>query len=130
MPKLGYKQSPEHIANNVRANIGKRTGKLNPSWKGMDIGYSMIHYWLKDNYGKSDKCENIGCKRKSKNFEWSLRKGKKHGRFRNRYWMLCVSCHRKYDMTDEKRRKIGLKSKGNQNVKGRHWKWHYKNKLK
>lgn len=78
------------------------------AWKGEDAGYDAFHLWLKNNYGKANKCEMPGCvyprinKAKQillapKAFNWSLIHGKVHGHFRENYWMLCISCHMRYD---------------------------------
>lgn len=88
-------------------------GSNNNSWKGYDIGYYGIHDWLRKNYGKANKCENPECKCKNiKRYEWALIKGKNCERKRENFWKLCSSCHKKYDMTDEKRKQMSEVSKG------------------
>lgn len=74
---------------------GKR-GKFARRWKGDLAGYVAIHVWLKKNYGKAKKCENLGCSQKYKRIEWASISG---GNLRNidDYLQLCTSCHRKYD---------------------------------
>lgn len=59
--------------------------------------YTSIHIWLRNVYGKANKCENNSCKKISTKYEWAKLKNKNHGYDRNNYVMLCVNCHRKYD---------------------------------
>lgn len=84
-------------------------GKKHPSWIISNVyKNSTIHMWLRRTFGKAIKCENFECKKKSKNFQWSLKKQKKYIKQRNNFWMLCRSCHAKYDIkpdTIEKFRK-------------------------
>ena len=41
--------------------------------------YQHIHYWLKKNFGKANKCENKLCVAKNiKRYEWAKKKGKKY----------------------------------------------------
>ena len=88
--------------------IKRARGWLNKNWKGDNITYFHFHRWLKDNYGKANKCENVNCEKKSKNYEWSLLKGKKLQRKIENFWQLCTSCHRKYDYTNDQRLKLRL----------------------
>ncbi len=76
---------------------GQLTGRKNGAWKGDKVGYKALHRWLKDNFGKANKCENPECEGKSKLFEWAKLKGKKYSHNRKNFQMLCRSCHRKYD---------------------------------
>ena len=80
---------------------GGNKGEDNHKWKGDDVGYNGIHHWLNKKFGKACKCEHPECKGLSKNFEWSLIKGKEYERKRENYWMLCCSCHHKYDITEK-----------------------------
>ena len=77
-------------------------------WKGDKASYFAFHMWLIRKYGKANKCESLDCVYPRKNangkillkpnrYEWSLVHGQEHGHYRDRYWMLCASCHRKYD---------------------------------
>lgn len=66
-----------------------------------------IHKWLNRNYGRADHCENVTCEGKGKKFDWALVKGKDYKRLRSVFKQLCRSCHVKYDMTPERRKKIG-----------------------
>jgi len=75
----------------------------------MELEYYRIHNWLSYHHGKANKCENEKCKSVSpKRYEWALLKGKDYKKDRNNYIMLCPSCHRKYDITEEQRKKISM----------------------
>jgi len=90
-----------------------KKGKLNPQWKGKSVkskytrNYARVHKWLKVNFGKADKCENPKCKcPKPKQYEWALKKRHRYEYKRKNFIKLCSSCHKKYDMTEEKRLKV------------------------
>ncbi len=87
-------------------------GKKHPWRKLEKYGYSAIHKWLKNNFGKPNKCEMSSCKKISDNFEWALKKGKEYEKKRENFIQLCVSCHRIYDFTENQRKKISLAVKG------------------
>jgi len=75
----------------------------------IDIGlleYMKIHHWLRNNYGRPEICEAKDCSKKSKTFEWALKKSKSYERNRKNYFRLCKSCHSKYDYTEEIREKM------------------------
>jgi len=73
------------------------SGCNSPNWKEKNIGYWAIHSWLKKTFGKANKCTNLNCKKKSKIYDYCLRKGFKHERKRCNYTRLCRSCHIIYD---------------------------------
>jgi len=116
--KSKRKMSLAHLGQ-IPWNTGKKrlemTGKNHPLWKGIKAGYHSFHIWLYKHYGKPNQCQSylvgMKCRGISKKFEWALLKGEKHDHKRENYIMLCTSCHRKYDMTDEKRKKISAISK-------------------
>lgn len=64
--------------------------------------YNLIHNWLKQNYGKANKCENIDCENKSKTYDWCLITDKNYEFNRNNFLMLCRSCHMKYDPSNKR----------------------------
>lgn len=64
--------------------------------------YARIHWWLRENYGKADKCEFKDCSGISKTFDWALKRGRVHEAKRSSYLKACRSCHCKYDWTKEK----------------------------
>ncbi len=70
--------------------------------------YVIIHQWLADNFGKASLCENrdknilsFACKGTSKVFQWAKKKDKEYTKNKNDYFQLCISCHRKYDITEK-----------------------------
>jgi hypothetical protein len=88
-----------------------------PEWLRNDIGYGAYHSWLRLHHGKATKCENKLCvyprvdsygkvEEKPRRYEWALIKGKVYSRSPEDYMQLCVSCHRRYDFTEEIRRKM------------------------
>jgi len=77
-----------------------------------DNNYYNVHQWLRHRYGNANKCESPECEGKSKTFQWALLKGKSYKHNRENFWMLCRSCHRKYDMTKEWNKKISKANKG------------------
>jgi len=106
---------------------GKILGKDNPMWKGDKVSYKGLHNWLSKNFGKAYKCENPNCEKKSKNYEWALKTGRKYSRNKEDYLMLCISCHRKYDMTEEEKKKISKTLTGHKSWNN--WKSIRRNKL-
>lgn len=74
--------------------------------------YNKIHHWLRTNFKKLDKCEGKNCKGNSNTIQWALKKGKDYAKVREYFLCLCKSCHTKYDMTEETKKKIGLACKG------------------
>lgn len=82
--------------------------------------YNRIHKYLVYNYGKASKCENTTCSYPNpKRYEWALKKGRKYSKNIKDYLQLCPSCHRKYDYTEEQRRKVSIATKGRDNGKSR-----------
>ena len=62
-----------------------------------DSEYTKIHHWLRNNYGRPDRCENKKCEGLSTKFEWALKNDKVYGYDRNNFIELCHVCHSKYD---------------------------------
>lgn len=80
---------------------------------GQSLEYFRIHNWLTYHHGKACKCDNELCESvKPKRFEWALLKGKDYKKDRNNYIQLCPSCHRRYDYTEEQRKKQSESAKG------------------
>lgn len=86
-----------------KAWTGKNENAM--AWKGEDVLVYTKHTWLYKNYGKANKCENALCKGKSMWFDWAKKTECEYEKKRENYWMLCRSCHRQYDMTEEKKQK-------------------------
>lgn len=68
------------------------------------VGKSQVHKWLDVNYGKPFRCENKKCEHRSIWFDWALKTGKQYERNRDNFLRLCRSCHRRYDLTPEKKK--------------------------
>ena len=68
--------------------------------------YRKLHKWMRDTYGNAFKCENTECTKISKTYDWALIKGKEYTYERSNFFQMCRSCHTKYDMTLETRKKI------------------------
>lgn len=84
------------------------------SLEGIKGDKAPIHKWLNTNYGRPRICEDKKCDGKIENrwFDWALKKGCKYKRNRNNFLRLCRSCHRRYDMTLELKKKA---------IKNLHW---------
>ena len=54
-----------------------------------------VHRWLYKHFGKPDRCEH--CKKPSKNYNWAKVKSVEYDFLRDNFFMLCRSCHTKYD---------------------------------
>lgn len=97
--KKGYTNAGSFTKENAKR------GKNNLNWKGDKVGYFSLHAWLARTFGKADKCEACGISEippnRKRYFHWALLKGKNYERKRENFWMLCQSCHIKYDMTQE-----------------------------
>jgi hypothetical protein len=80
--------------------------KISKAHMGMFRGetYGSIHNWLIRHFIK-EKCDMQGCKSKSF-LEFALKKGCKHSHNRDNYFVLCSSHHKKYDYTNERRKKL------------------------
>lgn len=114
-PWLGKKRifSEEHRLKLSISGKGKKRftikyGEDNPMWRGDDASYYAKHLFLKQNFGKADLCENrennvlsFKCTNKSNNYQWCKKTESDYTRFREDYYKLCVSCHRKYDFNKE-----------------------------
>ena len=66
------------------------------------IGKSAIHCWLRVNYGKPNFCEACGRSDDKSFYDWANINNHIYNRNRDEFVRMCKSCHRKYDMTDEK----------------------------
>ncbi|MEK6884929.1 MAG: hypothetical protein AABY22_35185 [Nanoarchaeota archaeon] len=103
-------------------------GENAPNWKRI-VGKSQVHKWLDVNYGKLRTCEGNDCRKKSFTYEWCLKTGFKYERKRENFLRLCRSCHRRYDLTEEKKKqaiknlwwKKGIKNLGKINYQNLWW---------
>lgn len=86
-------------------SMKNKTGNKAVAWKGDKASVSAFHTWLTKHHGRPDVCENRLCMGGSNIFEWCLKKGRKYSHNIEDYLRMCRSCHRKYDLTQEKRLK-------------------------
>jgi len=99
--KSGYRKNCSFECG-VKSKVGKFR-ELSNKWQNV-IQYQSVHAWLRNHYGKAVQCDNkqqrvfvFPCSGKSKNFQWASRT-KKYIRGRDNFYMLCVSCHKKFDL--------------------------------
>jgi hypothetical protein len=72
------------------------------NWKGDDVGYDGLHDWVRKNLGYPHKCSHCGKIGKRNNGRWNIHWANRTGEYlrdKDDWIALCVSCHRKYDMT-------------------------------
>lgn len=106
--------NPKHLeAITPRENILRGLKETPWAKRKGTVNYESVHRWLHYNFGKADKCENKGCVYPRENlahviltapkkFTWALLHRKKYEKVRSNFIMLCMSCHKRYD--------IGLKN--------------------
>ena len=76
-----------------------------PMWKGDKAGYAAMHYRVKRVRGAPKKCEICGKEGGNEKYHWANLTGNFSNT--NDYKRMCVSCHRKYDLS--KREQIEFK---------------------
>ena len=64
--------------------------------------YAHFHNWIRKTSGPAWKCESKKCNKKSKQYEWALKRGKVHSKNIQNYKQLCKKCHSRYDKRAEK----------------------------
>lgn len=73
------------------------TNEQHPLWKGNDVSYSGLHYWVARKLGKPDSCEFCGKSGlKGRHIQWANKSGK-YLRDLSDWLRLCYWCHKKYD---------------------------------
>lgn len=80
--------------------------------------YQCYHARIKNKYGKANKCEHCNTK-DAKRYEYALKKGREYSDNIDDYIQMCCSCHKKYDLNDETRKKISK----SQSLVIRKWQW-------
>lgn len=79
-----------------------KLGENANAWRGEEAGYGAKHMWIRKHRGQPHYCEH--CKRSDlhdRDYNWANISGE-YKRDIYDYIRLCISCHRKYDMTPEK----------------------------
>lgn len=108
--KTGWKHKPETVEKMKKNNA--MTGKFTSS------SYQSCHGWLRKNYTQDKTvCEHCPS---SRFLEFALKKGCKHDHRRENYLILCSSCHKRYDYTEDRKEKMRII------MTGRDIPWHYK----
>lgn len=86
-----------------------RMRENHPRWNDIPT-YVGVHGWLHWNFGSAMRCENrenqtlsFSCSQVSMRFQWANKHNKPYERDRENFFMLCVSCHKKYDLRDRYR---------------------------
>ena len=102
--KLSEETKKKISEHHKRTGVGKwmknKTGESANNWSGNEVGYGGLHIWVRNKLGKPHYCEHCKSK-KNKRYEWA-NISKLYTREITDWIRLCVSCHRKYDMTPEK----------------------------
>ena len=87
--KKGHKPSPNRIL---------PKGIKHHNWKGKNVGYRGLHYWIRRIKGNPIKCENCGyVSKKPKDMHWA-NIDHKYRRNPDDYIALCRKCHKLYDL--------------------------------
>lgn len=74
-----------------------RIGHLNVNWKGDEVGYRGVHYWLTRRLGKPTKCEHCGIDGLSgRKIHWA-NISQKYLRDITDWIRLCAKCHKGFD---------------------------------
>lgn len=81
-----------------------------PLYKGEEASVLAKHFRIYRRYGKADRCEGVHCAGKSKIYEWANKSGL-YKNVRSDWIRLCRSCHRKFDLTDVKKKYLFLIAK-------------------
>jgi hypothetical protein len=82
------------ISKRVSASLVGKTGERARRWLGDKAGYSAMHMWIRQEYGKASKCEKCGTTQGK--YEWANISGE-YRRSREDYMELCPSCHHRMD---------------------------------
>lgn len=112
--KIFYRHKIRKYCSNICSNTCKKRlkklseakeGKLNEkggNWRGDEVGYMGVHIWISKMKGKAKLKKCLFCPKQAKN--WA---NKKHDYKRkiNDYISLCCSCHKKYDIKNNGKRK-------------------------
>ena len=100
MRPKGYKHSEEtrrKISETKKKNpcFGKFANENHPRWKGDDVSYDGLHYWIRKHFPKPEDGLCMLCHqtplRQAANLTGILNR-----EFKNWAW-FCIPCHKKYD---------------------------------
>lgn len=82
-----------------------RKGQNNPFWKGDAVGYHGIHIWIRKQRGRPSYCEHCQKTDEAAKYQWANKSGQ-YKRDVNDWLRLCLSCHKKYDLTEKQSNRI------------------------
>ncbi len=71
-------------------------GEKGNNWKGALACYNSVHYFVRRNFGKPNKCEHCKGIFEGRKVEWANKSGQ-YRRDRDDWIRLCAKCHRKFD---------------------------------
>lgn len=101
---LPKKPSKKTIKKIVEANK-RDTEERGRNWKGKDVGYHGIHYWVAKHLGRPNTCEHCGkTQLKSRQIHWANKSGA-YLRELTDWIRLCVKCHSIFDRSWLKRKR-------------------------
>lgn len=107
-----WEGTPTEAQKSYWNSLKKKEGEEAPRWKGEKAGKSAFHQYINKHHGRPKICENKECKGKSKDYDWCIKTGRKYSHNIEDYLRMCRSCHRRYDLTPEKKE---------QAIKNLHW---------
>lgn len=74
-------------------------------WKGDDVGYSGVHYWVRKYKGEPTRCSKCDIRGNLLGRRWSIEwanKDHKYQRNLQDYIPLCIPCHKQYDIENNR----------------------------
>jgi hypothetical protein len=113
-----YKRTPKILVSLSKAHLGKVSGNKGKkqvsteeqkerrtlalprgekhwNWKGNEVDYRALHYWVERRLGKPQCCDLCGTIERKK-YHWANKSGK-YKRDINDWIRVCVKCHKNYD---------------------------------
>lgn len=119
--KIRQTMKGKHQSPNNEFKKGQNAGEKSHAWKGDDIGYRALHYWINRHKSKSLLCEN--CKNGQRKLEAANISGQ-YKRDVNDFKWLCHRCHVIEDKNNPKNPKLAWIKRGgripwNKGMKGK-----------
>jgi hypothetical protein len=109
--KKGKPSHPNcHSPEACRKNALSKMGDKNPNWKGDNVEYKALHWWVNHNIPKSPYCQKCG---KPKRLDAHNISGEYRREIRDWVW-LCRACHQEID---------GRRAMLQERMSNKHWKW-------
>lgn len=85
-----------HLSPKSEFKAGESTGISNVNWKGDEVGYRALHYWIERRKGKPNKCSHCGKIGTGRQIHWA-NKSHDYKRKLSDWLRLCAECHGAYD---------------------------------